>query len=101
MTRYSYLTLQDSPTGTVTKVEDIELSWGLRLVILLPGCDATALCCSLKHVTIRDESYECLSYTWCNTFDSQIILDGHTVTVTRNLADALLNLRHETRPRTL
>ena len=101
MTDYPYLTLQDSPAGKVSKVEDIELSWGLRLVILLPGRDKTALQCNLKHATIRDQSYECLSYTWGNIFDSKIILDGHTVTITRNLADALLHLRYETKPRTL
>lgn len=101
MSDYPYLPLQDSPVSQVSKIEDIEQSWGLRLVILLPGHENTALYCRLKHATICDQDYDCLSYTWGNIFDSKIIIDGYTVTITRNLADALLHLRYETKPRIL
>jgi len=98
----------------------------VRLLKLLPGCDAVAVRCELVHwppkfefdpdvftnstqqsssVFSSIERYEALSYTWDTESVAShslvpIILNDHKFEVTANLESALRHLRYEASPRT-
>ncbi|KAL2817710.1 heterokaryon incompatibility protein-domain-containing protein [Aspergillus cavernicola] len=70
-----------------------------RLVTLLPGSPDDGIECSIQEATLDPApsvSYDALSYL-CGSFtkpEDTIQLKGETFRVTRNLAEALRNLRH-------
>ncbi|CZR69630.1 uncharacterized protein PAC_19530 [Phialocephala subalpina] len=75
----------------------------IRLVLLQPGHKGDIVQISLINASF-DESprYEAMSYTWGDSYnDGQILVDNQTFSISRNLADALLFLRLEDKPRTL
>jgi hypothetical protein len=77
----------------------------IRLLTLLPGSFGRDIRCQL-HETYLDKNssprYEALSYAWGSAEDPVVIYIGNgTLSVTKNLADALQNLRYPDRPRTL
>lgn len=59
--------------------------------------------CRLMVKNLDDSpSYEALSYTWGNAdYTKSIRLEGHSVLIRTNLADALMSLRHPTQSRIL
>ena len=78
--------------------------WALRLITLLPGISGSTIVCQLDHSVLRQSQgqYEALSYVWGNPMLSYtIIINGHCVPVTQNLAQSLHHLRHVSRPRRL
>jgi len=70
---------------------------GIRLLDLQPGSSDDQICCSLRQVSLRgDLKYTALSYTWGDPTETRLILlNGYLFTVTVNLKDALLHLRHQ------
>ncbi|KAM3068337.1 hypothetical protein ACMFMF_009153 [Clarireedia jacksonii] len=76
---------------------------GIRLLILEPGAKGEIPTCTLRHVTFRQRpKYEALSYTWGDETQRQnILLEGHSVSVTKNLYNALCGLRRTSEPRQL
>ncbi|PQE06204.1 HET domain protein [Rutstroemia sp. NJR-2017a BBW] len=76
---------------------------GIRLLVLEPGAREEIPKCTLKHVTFGERpKYEALSYTWGDeTQRRDILLGGHSFSVTKNLYDALCCLRHPSEPRQL
>ncbi|KAJ6274101.1 heterokaryon incompatibility protein-domain-containing protein, partial [Bipolaris maydis] len=83
---------------------DEHLSWGIRLLLLLPGDRDSTIQCSLSVSTMGNSlgAYEALSYVWGSpaTTDT-VILDGRPVLVTPNLQYALRCLRYKTSSRLL
>jgi len=84
----------------------LQASFGkIRLLALLPGPFGTAICCQLHETNLHRNSpprYEALSYAWGSAEDPVVIYIGKgTLSVTKNLADALQHLRYPDRPRTL
>jgi len=75
----------------------------IRVVGLLPGRWIDKISCEIKTISLDDSpSYEALSYVWGNAQDTvEILVDGLSVQVTRNLAAALRRLRSSLNPRTL
>lgn len=87
--QYSYTPI-DSETGDI------------RLVSIYPG-DGNLINCKIVQSSLQNKSvaYEALSYVWGDVSQKgEILLDGHPFNVTRNLGDALLQLRLTT-PRKL
>ncbi|PVH81056.1 HET-domain-containing protein, partial [Cadophora sp. DSE1049] len=80
----------------------------IRLLQLLPASISPDIRASITITPFEDGTlpqYEALSYTWGSMEDPQEISVGtgasHTLTVTRNLAEALPYLRFQDKPRTL
>ena len=80
----------------------------IRLLTLLPGLPQDAVRVTLTTVDMADKHdpsfplYECLSYTWGSTKNrTPIYVDNKAITVTTNLAEALIHLRHFELPRVL
>ncbi|KAK0103785.1 hypothetical protein ONS95_005787 [Cadophora gregata] len=80
----------------------------IRLMTLLPGSIESDIRITLKPVTFTNESvvsFEALSYTWGSAESPVDIFIGEfgyaTLSVTRNLADALPYLRYPDKPRVL
>ena len=67
----------------------------IRLVTLWPGKWEDDIVCSIHHADLdKKPSYRALSYTWGGTTDTkQLLLEGRTLQVTRNLEIALRHLR--------
>jgi hypothetical protein len=98
-----------SPTETYTYVPLNESRQEIRLLTLLPGPLEAA-----PHVLLdivpwskgfpSPRRFEALSYTWGSTKNPEKVFVGpeyHPLSVTSNLADALVHLRHPQEPRTL
>jgi hypothetical protein len=70
----------------------------IRILSIMRGCQSAEIKCSLKHVSLLDDSsYEALSYTWGNPSDaSHIKLNNKPFSITKSLATALRHLRKET-----
>ncbi|KAF2854511.1 HET-domain-containing protein [Plenodomus tracheiphilus IPT5] len=68
----------------------------IRLVHLLPGRYADAIACELVTANLNDQpEYYALSYAWGDrTNPQQILLNGASHNITRNLEAALRRLRH-------
>lgn len=80
----------------------------IRLLTLRPGLPQDHIRVTLTEVDMDDKHdpsfplYECLSYTWGSTAErSPIYVDNKVVTVTKNLAEALVYLRHYEIPRVM
>ncbi|KAK8086074.1 heterokaryon incompatibility protein [Apiospora phragmitis] len=78
----------------------------IRLLDILPGATTTIgepPSISLRTANLSDsQDFEALSYVWGDTNRTEEILcNGHCVRVTRNLRDALAQLRLPDQPRTL
>ncbi|KAH7385000.1 heterokaryon incompatibility protein-domain-containing protein [Cadophora sp. MPI-SDFR-AT-0126] len=80
----------------------------IRLLQLLPASLSSDIRVLISITPFEDSNlpdYEALSYTWGSTEDPQMISVGtdgiHSLTVTRNLAEALPYLRLRDKPRTL
>jgi hypothetical protein len=77
----------------------------IRLLTLLPGPFGTDIHCQLHKTDLHRNSpplYEALSYAWGSEEDLVVIQIGKgTLSVRKNLADALQHLRYPDRPRTL
>ena len=73
------------------------------MFVLYPGKDADAVSGHIEHSSWESrKQYEALSYVWGNIRDSDAILvNGHTVFVTKSLEIALRHLRYPEKPRTL
>lgn len=73
----------------------------IRLVTILPGRYIDVVTCELMTAYLDNlPEYECLSYTWGDRTDPrQIILNGVSFDVTRNLEAALRRLRHPIKSR--
>jgi hypothetical protein len=84
------LTIGDSWIGNFTL-----LSRWIRLLRILPGCGSSEIQCELKVANLALlPKFEALSYVWgCPDPAQEIDLDGHHVSVTRNLFAALTRLR--------
>lgn len=70
----------------------------MRLLELLPSTDqASPLEGRLSHSDITHQpQYEALSYVWGEpVMERSISLDGHPVSITKNLYSALVHIRHE------
>lgn len=90
------------------KYFDMRRETHIRLLTLLPGMPHDSLRTTLASVDMEDKQsssfpvFECLSYAWGNINNrANMYVDGKLVSVTRNLADALLHLRHYEIPRVL
>jgi hypothetical protein len=58
----------------------------IRLIEILPDSDDQVIRCKMRHATISEASYECLSYTWLPKFpEHEIEVNGHELTVGDNL----------------
>ncbi len=70
----------------------------IRLVTILPGKHSDPVACELRTVHLdRTPDYYTLSYTWGDRSNPcQILLNGVSYNVTRNLEAALRRLRHPT-----
>lgn len=75
----------------------------IRLIDLHPGKWTDTLRCSLKTVNLTDAaSYESLSYCWGLTkSEENVLCENGSIAVTKNLSDALRQLRSEQTPRKL
>jgi hypothetical protein len=84
----------------------------IRLLTILPGVSQDEICVDLSDVRLDGDpkpKYEALSYVWGSTSDPVPVIVGRptstnedaTVTVTQNLASALVHLRYQNMPRTL
>jgi hypothetical protein len=78
----------------------------IRLLRLLPGKRKDAIHILIDHVSFSDDhkpEYEALSYTWGDSSERANIAVGrsgeHSLTITKNLAEALPYLRREDMPR--
>ena len=73
----------------------------IRLLQLQPGPHGSRIECHIKHVDLdNDPAYEALSYVWGDPSNRvPIMLNGLSVTISVNLADALCRLRLATQPR--
>jgi hypothetical protein len=75
------------------------------LFVLYPGSDADVVSGYIENGSCEyttDKSYEALSYVWSNIRDfGHILVDGHSVSVTKSLETALRHLRHPDQPRTI
>lgn len=74
----------------------------IRILTLLPGPSSSEICVCLEATSFTTESvseFEALSYAWSSAADPVNILVGQsgydTLSVTKNLAEALLHLRYE------
>jgi hypothetical protein len=68
----------------------------IRLLEISPSSDSGAMVqCKLVTVSLQDEpSYTALSYVWGDTpVTDKIVINGHTVAVSCNLATALRSIR--------
>lgn len=70
----------------------------IRLVTIEPSADRdAAIRCSIRAGSLNSDAYDALSYTWGSPEDrATISLDGHDFSVTRNLHDALRDIRDAT-----
>lgn len=68
----------------------------IRIFVLESGLNQQMISCSLEEVDINDQpAYEALSYCWGDSADEfKIPCAGQTLTVRKNLYDALQTLRH-------
>ncbi|KAF2798595.1 HET-domain-containing protein [Melanomma pulvis-pyrius CBS 109.77] len=80
----------------------------IRLLTLLPGLPQDTVRVTLTEIDMagkHDPSfplYECLSYTWGSGSErTSIYVDNKVITVTKNLAEALIYLRHYEIPRVM
>lgn len=78
----------------------------IRLVRLLPGSDSDQITCELFQAFLNQEDdiipYEALSYTWGSAeAPKHIIVNGKILVVTKNLHQALQQLRREVHDRIL
>jgi hypothetical protein len=79
---------------------------GIRLVILKASDDEAApVHTSLIHTSLshfeaqEDDHYTALSYVWGDsTVTSSVVVDGERLTITKSLANALRDIRHDTKP---
>ncbi|KAF2677855.1 HET-domain-containing protein [Lentithecium fluviatile CBS 122367] len=86
----------------------IDESSSIRLLTLQPGLPQDAIRVTLTQIDMDDKHdpsfplYECLSYTWGDNSDRlAIYVDNKAIEVTRNLAEALVHLRHYEIPRVM
>jgi len=86
------------------RLADLDCS-DIRLIELLPGRDSERLRCHLRTVSLGDNlEYETVSYCWGRPifFDAEIeVEENGKLPITSNLYNALLQLRHTDRSRTL
>jgi hypothetical protein len=69
---------------------------------LQPGVTGDKIVCTTQHVKLSTSpQYEALSYVWGSKDMKPITLNSHPWEARENLFDALINLRHETKPRIL
>ena len=75
----------------------------IRLVSIEKGSQDSALRANLLQVSLDNPlSYEALSYIWGGKSNPGLLkLNGHEMTITSNLQDALMQLRSETQDRLL
>ena len=76
----------------------------IRVLDLAPGAWDESISCSLRTVHLNDENlhYEAVSYVWGDATDRRTILcDGLSVSITRNLFEALQRFRVTDATRTL
>jgi hypothetical protein len=69
-----------------------------RLLHIMPGNDEDVITCNLEVFRLSDAglTYEALSYAWGNVSDQLTIkCNGHVVSVSRGLYEALKQLRHK------
>jgi hypothetical protein len=81
----------------------------IRVLIVSPGVPQDQIVCSLRVIgdinhrcvnTNKATTYEAISYVWGTPHDNtEILCDGHSVSVTRNLADVLQRVRRRDQPR--
>ncbi|KAJ4343109.1 hypothetical protein N0V95_006757 [Ascochyta clinopodiicola] len=86
----------------------IDEATSIRLLTLHAGLPQDTIRVTLTEVDMDDKHdpsfplYECLSYTWGDTAErSPIYVDNKVVNVTKNLAEALVYLRHYEIPRVM
>jgi hypothetical protein len=87
------------------RYKSLDSPGSIRILLLHPAPASSAkICCDLIDTTISacdqdlSEHYVALSYVWGSTDDLQnIFLEGHQFKITRNLNEALHNLREEKR----
>jgi hypothetical protein len=73
----------------------------IRLLNLEPGSKDEALQCRLSVISLdSNPSYEALSYCWGNG-TSEVLVDGHSVLIPKNLEAALRRFRHTDRELTV
>ncbi|KAL7907679.1 heterokaryon incompatibility protein domain-containing protein [Trichoderma velutinum] len=78
----------------------------IRLLCLHPGKGKGSICCDLLQAELRQRdntvSYEALSYTWGSPrLSATIYVNGCCLNITRNLYNALLDLRYPKKRRIL
>ena len=68
----------------------------IRVVTLHAGADGDPINCTIKNVLLSQaQSFTALSYCWGPEADlAEIVLNGETVTIRRNLWQFLMSLRH-------
>jgi hypothetical protein len=87
-THYDYDTLPSAPS--------------FRVVELLPGNNGDIICKLHTVFWEADPEYEAISYAWGDSNSKeQVLCDGKSVEVTKNLYTALTHLRYEDRSRFL
>jgi hypothetical protein len=75
----------------------------IRVLRLLPGLSSDILACEFQVVSLSDTPvFEALSYVWGSPQKGhKILCDGHFLSITASLNEALLHLRYEDKPRFL
>lgn len=74
----------------------------IRVLTILPGKEFEDVHCRLESANLHQAEYEALSYTWGHdTRLSPIACNGTRINITRNLKEALHDLRYTDRPRVL
>ena len=76
----------------------------IRVLDLAPGSWDEPVICSLREVHLDDDDlrYEAISYAWGDANDHKtVICNGHVVSTTRSLFEALQRFRHADTTRTL
>ena len=67
----------------------------IRLLKIASALDYEPLNCSLEPVSLNDACYTALSYCWGDATDRvDITVNGQTISVTRNLENALRHMRN-------
>jgi hypothetical protein len=67
----------------------------IRLMEILPDSNDSAIRCRIRHATIDEASYKCLSYTWLPRFpEHDIEVNGAILTVGENLYQFLFAYRN-------
>lgn len=75
--------------------------FSIRLIRLLPGSFDDPIRCKLFRKTLcGSPPFEALSYTWGDSTDRRpATVNGIEISITKNLAEALRNLRHAEKER--